>query len=107
MNSAMRQGVTSSVFGKYQAPSQFLDEVFQPTGEIKPEYQGIYEQFLQFSKDDFRELNEHAKMSFFNQGITFSVYNYKAKGVERIFPYDLFPRVIQAAEWARLEEGIL
>ncbi|MFA1771449.1 circularly permuted type 2 ATP-grasp protein [Rufibacter glacialis] len=107
MDAAMRQTQTSDVFRNYQIPPQFLDEVFNAPGQVHPHYENVYRQFLEFSKEEFKELNEHAKMSFFNQGITFSVYSDKAKGVERIFPFDLFPRIIPATEWARVEEGIL
>lgn len=103
----VRQEQASGVFSNYQVPPQFLDEVFGRTGEINPAYEMLYEQFLKYSTEDFRALNEHAKMSFLYQGITFSVYSDKAKGVERIFPFDLFPRIIPATEWARLEEGVL
>ncbi|MBA9077201.1 circularly permuted type 2 ATP-grasp protein [Rufibacter quisquiliarum] len=107
MDAALRQNQISDVFKNYQIPPHFLDEVFQNPGEAHPHYQAVFQQFLDFTKDEFKELNEHAKMSFFNQGITFSVYSEEAKGVERIFPFDLFPRIIPASEWARLEEGII
>ncbi len=101
------QGQPNDVFGNYQIPPQFLDEVFSTPGKVNPQYESIYQQFTKYTKEDFRELNDHAKKSFFNQGITFSVYSDNAKGTERIFPFDLFPRIISAAEWARLEEGII
>ncbi|MFD1757511.1 circularly permuted type 2 ATP-grasp protein [Rufibacter sediminis] len=107
MDEAERQNQTSEVFRNYQIPPQFLDEVFRAPGAVHPHYETVLQHFLEFSKDEFKELNEHAKMSFFNQGITFSVYSDKAKGVERIFPFDLFPRIIPAAEWARVEEGLV
>ena len=40
-----------------------------------------------------------------NQGITFTVYSDNA-GIERIFPFDIIPRIIQAAEWDHIEAGI-
>ncbi|WP_207434893.1 circularly permuted type 2 ATP-grasp protein [Sabulibacter ruber] len=107
MDAAVRQNQTSEVFANYQIPPNFLDEVFRAPGQVHPHYQAVYQQFLEFSKEEFKALNEHAKMSFFNQGITFSVYSDKSKGVERIFPFDLFPRIIPAAEWAKVEKGIL
>jgi len=108
MDATMHQQMSSGgVFDNYQIPPQFIDEVFLNSGSVHPQYQAVIQQFLEFSKDEFKELNEHAKMSFFNQGITFSVYTDKAKGVERIFPFDLFPRIITAAEWAGLEAGMV
>ena len=41
-----------------------------------------------------------------NQGIGFTVYG-QEEGIERIFPFDLIPRVIPGAEWDRLERGLI
>src|SRR5438128_11560371 len=40
-----------------------------------------------------------------NQGITFTVYNDDA-GIERIFPFDIIPRILTSAEWKHIESGI-
>ena len=39
------------------------------------------------------------RASFLNEGIGFTVYG-KDEGVERIFPFDLIPRIIPQAEWS-------
>ena len=46
-----------------------------------------------------------ADLAFLHQGITFTVYG-RNEGTERIFPYDLIPRIITAAEWDVLERGL-
>ena len=38
-------------------------------------------------------------------GITFNVYGDTA-GTERIFPFDLIPRIVPAPEWERIERGL-
>ena len=38
-------------------------------------------------------------------GITFNVYGDTA-GTERIFPFDLIPRIIAADEWDHIERGL-
>jgi uncharacterized circularly permuted ATP-grasp superfamily protein len=43
---------------------------------------------------------------FRNQGITFTVYN-DARGVEKIFPFDLVPRIVPANEWDIIERGLI
>ena len=43
-------------------------------------------------------------MSFLNQGIGFTVYG-QEEGLERIFPFDLIPRVIPRDEWSRSSAG--
>ena len=46
-----------------------------------------------------------ADQSFLSQGITFTVYN-DSQGTEKIFPFDLIPRIIPADEWDLLERGL-
>lgn len=107
MNQSSQRQYTSDVLNNYPQNTALLDEVFDKGGKVNPHYKKVLDQFLHYSVQDFKELNEHAKLSFFNQGVTFAVYSDKSKGVERIFPFDLFPRIIPAAEWQRLEEGII
>ena len=38
-------------------------------------------------------------------GITFNVYGDSA-GTEKIFPFDLVPRIVAASEWNRVERGL-
>jgi uncharacterized circularly permuted ATP-grasp superfamily protein len=42
---------------------------------------------------------------FRNHGITFAVYP-DAQGTEKVFPFDIIPRVISAQIWQRLEAGL-
>jgi len=94
------------IFSSYTFESNFLDEVFGGNGAIKPVYKTLLNIYGSYSIDDFTKLNEKAKASFFNQGITFQVYgNNQTK--EKIFPYDLFPRIIDSKEWEHIEKGVL
>ena len=43
--------------------------------------------------DELRRRQQVADLSFLHQGITFTVYG-REEGTERIFPYDLLPRII-------------
>lgn len=83
-----------------------LDEVFVSEQEARPLYFKILEKFNGIGGHDIKKLSEYAKASFFNQGITFNVYNDAEKGVERIFPFDIFPRIIPGDEWKKLELGL-
>ena len=56
--------------------------------------------------DQVRALEEQRNESFRRQGITFTVYG-GDEGTERTWPMDLFPRVIDADEWAMLERGLI
>jgi uncharacterized circularly permuted ATP-grasp superfamily protein len=96
----------SSVFISPSA-TQLFDEVFDRNGRAKGYYQRIFNLFNRFSKEEIKKLIECSKLSFFNQGITFAVYSESTKGTERIFPFDLFPRIIPGDEWNKLEKGII
>ncbi len=55
--------------------------------------------------EELQRRKQAADLSFLNQGITFTVYG-REEGTEKIFPYDLVPRIITAAEWATVELGL-
>jgi uncharacterized circularly permuted ATP-grasp superfamily protein len=106
MNDVLTQ-ISNTIFNSYDIDSKFHDEVFDSAGTVRPHYQKALEVFREFSFEDFQKLNEFAKISFFNQGITFSVYSDNLRGIERIFPFDLFPRIIPYKEWEKIEKGVI
>jgi uncharacterized circularly permuted ATP-grasp superfamily protein len=81
------------------------DEMFDYSGAIRPEYTALHERLLSLSTDELRTRQKAADESFLNRGITFTLYHGETS-TERIFPYDLLPRVISAAEWSRIEAGL-
>ncbi|MFN7918385.1 MAG: circularly permuted type 2 ATP-grasp protein [Vicinamibacterales bacterium] len=81
------------------------DEMFDPTGQPRPHCRPLYEDLLALSLHELRERQEEADRAFLTQGITFTVYG-DNQGTERIFPYDLLPRIITASEWRTLERGL-
>ena len=88
----------------YPASSGVWDEMFG-NESVRAAYQGIHN-FLQ--KNSIRELNskeELARRLFMSQGITFTVYS-SGEGIEKIFPFDIIPRIITAFEWDFIEKGI-
>ena len=103
----MQRQSQENFFELYQPSDKFYDEVFDQAGKVKPGYQKIFDHFKDLGKEDFLRLFEEAKTSFFNQGITFAVYSDTEQGTEKIFPFDLFPRIISPKEWQHLEEGVL
>ena len=94
------------IFSSYQRDNAFYDEIFDDSGEVKDIYKTLFDLYSGHSVQDFAKLNEKAKASFFNQGITFQVYGDK-EIKEKIFPFDLFPRIIDQEEWAHIERGVI
>lgn len=81
------------------------DEMFVAPGDARPQYRLLYERIRQLSPNDLEQRQQSANLAFLNQGITFVVYG-TDEGTERIFPYDLLPRIITSAEWATIERGL-
>ena len=81
------------------------DEMFAGAGELRTHYEPMLNQFASLPADEFRRRKQTADLSFLNQGITFTVYG-RDEGTERIFPYDLIPRIITSSEWAVVERGL-
>jgi uncharacterized circularly permuted ATP-grasp superfamily protein len=88
----------------YQLDHAF-DEMFAGPDELHPHYEPLFERFASLPPDELQRRKHSAEVSFLNQGITFTVYG-RDEGKEQIFPYDLVPRIITAAEWATVERGL-
>ena len=92
------------------APRNYLlddayDEMFAGPDQLHNHYEPLVELFNGLTPDEIRRRKQSADVSFLNQGITFTVYG-RDEGTERIFPYDLLPRIITSAEWATVERGL-
>jgi len=94
------------IFSSYNLNANFYDEIFKDNNEVRKIYKSLFNMFNEYKVDDFELLNEKAKSSFLNQGITFQVYGEKDTK-EKVFPFDLFPRIIAANEWKHIEQGAL
>ncbi|WP_456384893.1 circularly permuted type 2 ATP-grasp protein [Persephonella sp.] len=95
-----------TLFEGYPVSREHYDEVFNEKGGVRKHYQKVFNYFSKLSAEEFIELNQHAKISFINQGVTFAVYSENSEGIERVFPFDLFPRIITAREWEKIEKGV-
>ena len=94
----------STLLTDYKTPHNVWDEMCDQQA-IRSHYQ-VFLQSLK--KDSIAELvkkNELAKKLFMSQGITFTVYS-DGEGIEKIFPFDILPRIITATEWSIIERGI-
>ncbi|NHF59206.1 circularly permuted type 2 ATP-grasp protein [Flavobacteriaceae bacterium TP-CH-4] len=96
----------NQIFSSYQRNPELYDEIYDQKGDIKEVYQKLFELYGEHSIEDYVNLNAKAKSSFFNQGITFQVYG-DNDSKEKIFPFDLFPRIIAPEEWDIIERGAI
>jgi uncharacterized circularly permuted ATP-grasp superfamily protein len=94
------------LFDNYHPHPTAWDELFSAGDQPHSHCCALVERLGQLRSDDFQQRRRNADLVFINQGITFSVYSDR-RGVEKIFPFDLVPRPVAAAEWKILETGLL
>ncbi|HEX9100254.1 MAG TPA: circularly permuted type 2 ATP-grasp protein [Candidatus Dormibacteraeota bacterium] len=95
---------TESLGATYQT-NGFYDEMLAGAGRPRPVYRRLYELLNRLGPAELQRRHELAMQMFRNHGITFAVYP-DAQGNEKVFPFDIIPRVISARAWKRLEAGL-
>jgi uncharacterized circularly permuted ATP-grasp superfamily protein len=96
----------SDLFENYEH-AKFYDEMFAAPGKPRPHYQRLHTRFgLLEGMSELMDRQRTADQTFIDRGVTFTVYSDNA-GTEKIFPFDLLPRIIPAHEWAHLERGLI
>ncbi len=91
-------------FDHYE-PGDFYDELFSTKGEPRPEAIPLVERINSLSDGELRRRQQAAQIALLKLGVTFNVYS-DGEGTERIFPFDIIPRIVSASEWAQLEQGL-
>ena len=94
----------NSLLQKYQQQSDVWDEMFD-AGDIRPLYKNFVSAIANLPAEEMTHKDEMAKKLFMSQGITFTVYS-SGEGIEKIFPFDIIPRIITADEWSLIEAGL-
>jgi uncharacterized circularly permuted ATP-grasp superfamily protein len=92
------------MFDGYEVNGVF-DEMFTERGAPRKHYAGLARRLTRLGGGAFERRRKMADVSFRNQGITFTVYS-DQRGVEKIFPFDLVPRIVPADEWDVIERGL-
>jgi uncharacterized circularly permuted ATP-grasp superfamily protein len=95
----------SAIFARYTLGKAY-DEMFDGAHSHRPHYAAIQERLRSLPIEHWRERQRAVDLAFVTQGITFTVYG-QAEGIERIFPFDLVPRLVTAAEWETVERGLV
>ncbi|TDE04386.1 circularly permuted type 2 ATP-grasp protein [Flavobacterium sandaracinum] len=81
------------------------DEMFSTKG-VRDCYRQVLDTLQKLDPESLNAKQKQASDSFMNQGITFTVYSDNNQGIERIFPFDIIPRIITQKDWLEVEMGI-
>lgn len=83
----------------------FYDEMFEQPGTARAGWALVARRFEELGAPALVERQRAAERLLRDLGITFNVYGHDA-GTEKIFPFDVVPRVIRQDEWKMIERGL-
>ena len=89
---------------QYQSLSGTWDEMCEEKN-IRKHYAKVFDALQSLNISALQQKEKIAGELFMNQGITFTVYS-DNEGIERIFPFDIIPRIITGTEWSIIEKGL-
>lgn len=84
---------------------EFYDELFLSDGSPRDIARPLIHTIEKLPKGELKRRQEFANQTFLNNGVTFTVTGDK-EGVDRIFPFDLIPRLIDQSEWSGIDKGL-
>ena len=91
-------------FASYQTGTAY-DEMFATTGAPRQGAQLLFDRLDGLTGGELQRCQNQAMANMRDLGITFNVYGHE-DGTEKIWPLDVIPRVIEHAEWLRIEAGL-
>jgi len=86
-------------------PGDFYDELFLAKGQPRPEAAPLIKWMQCLQAEELQQHQKTAQIALFKLGVTFNVYS-DNQGVERVFPFDIIPRIVSCQEWDWLERGL-
>ncbi len=86
-------------------PEEFYDELFIAPGNPRVHSVSLIRRMTDLGIEQLEQQKATAEIALFKLGVTFNVYS-DDRGVEKIFPFDIIPRIIANSEWLSLEQGL-
>ncbi|MEM7761615.1 MAG: circularly permuted type 2 ATP-grasp protein [Cyanobacteria bacterium P01_A01_bin.40] len=86
-------------------PENFYDELFADLGKPRSHCAALVQRMIELGIKQLEQQRQTAEVALFKLGVTFNVYS-DTQGVEKIFPFDIIPRIIDGSEWSQLEQGL-
>ena len=88
------------------ACEDFYDELVAAPGRGRAGVAGLLKDLESLGSDELVARQEAADVSIKEMGITFTVYSEEGGAIDRVWPFDIIPRIIPQSEWERVEAGL-
>ncbi|MBD5657408.1 MAG: circularly permuted type 2 ATP-grasp protein [Candidatus Eremiobacteraeota bacterium] len=89
----------------HYAVAENYDELYAQGGTPRPQYEALAATLAGLERGEILARVRAINTALLQRGVTFTVYA-DAAGTERVFPFDVIPRILTAQEWSRIERGI-
>ena len=96
--------MTNLTFDGYDTTG-FFDEMFLDDGSPRQGAERLLQQINCLAPGELKARQQEIESALLRMGITFTVYGDQA-GTEKIFPFDVIPRIVQASDWRHIEAGL-
>ena len=93
----------ASCWSSYE--SQFYDELIDSDGKPRSAASALYHYLENLTSEELLARKSAADLAIRQMGITFSVYSEKGN-IDREWPFDILPRIIQSSEWSKVHDGL-
>ena len=109
MARARARSEKTPLFDGYRPLERSFDEYWGGGDAPLPTVAPIVRQLDALGSEELARRRKLADATFLRSGVTFSVYSEdKGRGgTERIFPFDLIPRIVSQQEWHSVEAGLV
>lgn len=104
MTQMQSQSFSRRILDQYDTVG-FYDEMFSGDGAPRPAAQRLAQRLSALDSSELQRRQRAADHELMNMGITFNVYGHEA-GTEKVWPFDLIPRIIEETEWRVIEAGL-
>lgn len=86
-------------------PEDYYDELIAADGLPRPGARLLIDKINAMPPGDLAMRQKAAEALLLKMGITFNVYG-RDEGTEKIFPFDIIPRIVNSDDWSQIETGL-
>jgi len=92
-------------WGSYRIKGMY-DELLRASNRPRPAAQALCDYLRALKDSEIEEYKAAAELAIRVMGITFTVYSQEDGSIDRAWPFDIIPRIIDKAEWDGIAAGL-
>ncbi|MCW9057889.1 MAG: circularly permuted type 2 ATP-grasp protein [Gammaproteobacteria bacterium] len=92
-------------WGSYKVKG-FHDELIRVAGRPRPAAQALCKYLRALKDPEIQEYKAAADTAIHVMGVTFRIYTEEEGAIDRAWPFDIIPRIIDRREWQQVEAGL-